>query len=123
MTIGILQIQGLLIQAVGLVYQAATATPVVSSTMETSDSGGLLQIPVPTLGFVTCTTSTAMLTGTPTFATTAFLLVASGIKTLYLSNAVALCSNCVVISIQLAFSILLKSSSNSFDLRPVSSTN
>ena len=63
-----------------------------------------------------------MSSDTATFKTTAFLLVASGIKNLYLSDVVALCSNCVVISIHLAFSILLRSSSNSFDLSPVSST-
>ncbi|MDA9836047.1 hypothetical protein N9C00_03725 [Flavobacteriales bacterium] len=45
-----------------------------------------------------------------------------GIRHLNLSDAVALCSNGVVISIQLAFRIFDKSSSNSFDLRPVSST-
>ena len=45
-----------------------------------------------------------------------------GIRHLNLSDAVALCSNGVVISIQLAFRIFDKSLSNSFDLRPVSST-
>jgi len=45
-----------------------------------------------------------------------------GIRHLNLSDAVALCSNGVVISIQLAFRIFDKSSSNSFDLRPISST-
>ena len=41
-----------LIQAVGLVYQAATATPVVSAAMETAGTGGLLQSLVPTRGNV-----------------------------------------------------------------------
>ena len=41
-----------LIQADLLVYQAASATPVVSTTMGTSDSGGLLQSLVPTHGVV-----------------------------------------------------------------------
>ena len=80
MTIGILQIQGLLIQAVGLVYQAAAATPVVSTTLETTGTGGLLQSLVPTLGIVDCTSSTTMSTATAPLETTAFLLVASGIK-------------------------------------------
>ena len=39
-----------LIQADLLVYQAATATPVVSPTMGTTATGGLLQSPVPTHG-------------------------------------------------------------------------
>ena len=52
MTIGILQMEERLIPAVGLVYQAATATPVVSTTMGTSGTGGLLQSPVPARGDV-----------------------------------------------------------------------
>ena len=52
MTIGTLQIQALPIQAVGLVYQAATATPVVSATVGAAGTGGLLQRPVPTHGYV-----------------------------------------------------------------------
>ena len=52
MTIGILQIQALPIQAVGLVYQAATVTPVVSAAVVTTGTGGLLQSPVPTHGNV-----------------------------------------------------------------------
>ena len=78
MTIGILQIQALLIQAVGLVYQAAAATPVVSASMASSDSGGLLQSPVPTLGDVSWTTATTISTETTTIKTTATQLVASG---------------------------------------------
>ena len=35
-----------------LVYQAATATPVVSATMVAAETGGLLQSPVPTHGNV-----------------------------------------------------------------------
>ena len=69
-----------IIQAVGLACQAATATPVVSTTMVAAGTGGLLQSPVPTHGGVYCTTSTSMSTVTPTIETTAFLLVASGIK-------------------------------------------
>ena len=80
MTIGILQIQGLLIQADGLVYQAATATPVVSPTMGATGTGGLLQSPVPTHGDVTWTTASTLSTEASTFETSAFLLVASGIK-------------------------------------------
>ena len=75
------QIQALLIQAVGLVCLAATATPVLSSTMATTGTGGLLQSPVPTLGDVLCTATSAMSSGTTTIETSAFLLVASGIKT------------------------------------------
>jgi hypothetical protein len=78
MTIGILQIQGLLIQAVGLVYQAATATPVVSSTMGTAGTGGLLQGLGPTRGSVGWTATTSLSAETATIETTAFLLVASG---------------------------------------------
>ena len=69
-----------LIQAVGLVYQAATATPVVSAAMVTTGTGGLLQSTVPTLGLVKWTTATTLSSDTPTFGTAAFLLVASGIK-------------------------------------------
>ena len=47
MTIGIHLMKALLIQAVGLVCQAATATPVVSATMDTTGTGGLLQSLVP----------------------------------------------------------------------------
>ena len=39
-----------LIQAVGQVYQAATATPVVSTAVGTTATGGLLQSPVPYRG-------------------------------------------------------------------------
>ena len=78
-----------LIQAVGLAFQAATATPVVSAALETSGTGGLLQSPVPTPGGVNCTSAAALSTETSTPATTAFLLVASGIKNLNYSDAVA----------------------------------
>ena len=91
MTIGILQIQERLIQAVGLVYQAATATPVVSTAMGATGTGGLLQSPVPTHGHVVCTTTTTMSTDSAAIDSSAFLLVASGIKNLNLSDAVALC--------------------------------
>ena len=122
MTIGIRQIQVLPIQAGGLVYQAATATPVVSATMGSTATGGLLQSPVPTLGNVYWVSTSTVSAEATTFVTSATQLAASGIKNLYLSDVVALCSNCIVITIQLAFSILNKSASNSFDLCPVSST-
>ena len=80
MTIGTLQIQGLLIQADLLVYQAAPASPVVSTTMGSTESGGLLQGPVPTPGVVHCTTSSSVSTGSATIKASAFLLAASGIK-------------------------------------------
>ena len=69
-----------LIQAVGQVYQAATASPVVSAAVEASGTGGLLQSPVPTHGNVYCTTATAVSAETTAIETAAFLLVASGIK-------------------------------------------
>ena len=70
-----------LIQVVLLVFQAATATPVVSTSMVTTATGGVLQSPVPTHGYVYCTTTTTMLAeSTSTVETTAFLRVASGIK-------------------------------------------
>ena len=70
-----------LIQADLLVYQAATATPVGSITTS-KGTGGLLQSPVPAHGYVYCTTSSTVSTGTTTIGSTAFLLVASGIKIL-----------------------------------------
>jgi len=80
MTIGIRLIQGLLIQVVGQACQAATVTLVVSTAMEAAASGGRPQSPVPTRGFGNCTTAKIMSTVTTSFETTAFLLVASGIK-------------------------------------------
>ena len=80
MTIGTLQIQGPPIQVDSHVYQAAHATPVVSASMVTSGTGGLLQSLVPTHGVVICTTSPAMSTGTAAIDTAATQLVASGIK-------------------------------------------
>ena len=68
-----------LIQADLLVYQAAYATPVVSATMGTTGTGGLLQSPVPAHGCGDWTTAT-MSTETTTLETTASQLVASGIK-------------------------------------------
>ena len=79
MTIGILQIQGLLIRAVGLVYQAATAAPVGSTAVETTATGGLLQRLVSTHGVVLCTTTSTVPTEATTIETTATQLVASGI--------------------------------------------
>ena len=61
-------------------YQAATASPVVSTAMGSTVTGGLLQSPVPTRGFVCCTTTTTLSTETTPIEATAFLLVASGIK-------------------------------------------
>ena len=83
MPIGTLQIQERLIQAVGLVYQAATATPVVvvSATMDTSATGGrLLQSPVPTHGVGLSAPASSMSAATTTINPWAFLLVASGIN-------------------------------------------
>ena len=69
-----------LIQADGLAYQAATATPVVSSAMGSTATGGLLQS-LQSLGGVYCTTSTTISPeATTTVTTTATQLVASGIK-------------------------------------------
>ena len=69
-----------LIQAVGMGCQAAIATPVVSTAVDGPDTGGLLQSPGPTHGYVTCTTATTMSSGPATIEATAYLLVASGIK-------------------------------------------
>ena len=80
MTIGILQIQGLLIQAVGLVYQAASASPVVSATLEAAGSGGLLQSLVPSHGVVHWTATTTMSSEATAFEAAAPQFVASGIK-------------------------------------------
>ena len=69
-----------LIQAVGQVYQAASASPVVSTTLDSAATGGLLQSPDPALGGVDWSTATAMSPASATVETPAFLLVASGIK-------------------------------------------
>ena len=69
-----------LIQAVGLVYQAASTTGVVSATLAAKAPGGLLQSLVPAHGSVHCTTPTTMSAVTPTLRAQAILLVASGIK-------------------------------------------
>ena len=69
-----------LIQLVLLACQAAAATPVVSTTVDSSGTGVLLQSPVPTHGFVYCTTTATMSSETTAIGSTAFLLVASGIK-------------------------------------------
>ena len=52
-------------------------------------TGGLLQSPVPTHGHVNWTATTTMSTPTTTIESMAFLLVASGIKILNYSDAVA----------------------------------
>ena len=84
MTIGIHLMKALLIQAVGLAFQAATATPVVSSAMtspiHSTEPGGLLQNTIPTHGSVFCTTTSTMSADSATIEATAFLLVASWIK-------------------------------------------
>ena len=67
-----------LIQADLLVCQAATATPLVSATLGTTATCGLLQSQVYSRGDVDCTAATAVSAGTTTIVTTAFLLVASG---------------------------------------------
>ena len=69
-----------LIQADLMVCQAAAAAPVVSTAMETTVTGGLLQSLVPTHGNVGWTATTALSTETTTVEAAAFLLVASGIK-------------------------------------------
>ena len=78
-----------LIRADSLAFRAAAATPVGSATMEATGSGGLLQSPVPTHGVVSCTTSATMVSDTTTIEATASQLVASGIKILNYSDAVA----------------------------------
>ena len=71
------------IQVAGLVYQAAFAAPVVSTTMGTAGPGGLLQRQraVPSQGYVIWTITPAVPTSKASaFVALAFLLVASGIK-------------------------------------------
>jgi hypothetical protein len=48
--------------------------------LETTGAGGLLQSPVPTRGIGYWTSATAMSSEATTLGTSAFLLVASGIK-------------------------------------------
>ena len=69
-----------LIPADLMVYQAASATPVGSLTMESSGTGGRLRSPGPTLGYVYCTTATTMSTGTTAIGTAASQRVAYEIK-------------------------------------------
>ena len=73
-----------LIQAGLLVYQAATANPVIFTAMETSGSGGRLRSPVPTHGDVVCSTATPKSPGTATVKAAAYQLVASKINLLLL---------------------------------------
>jgi hypothetical protein len=73
-----------LMQVVGQVCQVATATPVVSPTVEASGTGGLLQSPVPPLGDAYWSTNPPMSSDTPAVEASANLLVASGIKNLKL---------------------------------------
>ena len=70
-----------LIQVVLQACQAATGFIAVSTAVEASDTGGLLQSPAPTLGIVYCTATATISTGTSTVEDMASLLVASGIKT------------------------------------------
>ena len=69
-----------LIRADSLPFQAATATPVGSTTVDSTGTGGRLQSPGPTHGFVFCSTTSTMFTVTTTLGTSASQLVASGIK-------------------------------------------
>ena len=75
------------IQAVGQVYQAALANSVsvVSVAMYAAGPGGLILGLIPSLGATNCTTAAALSATLKAMATateiTAFLLVASGIKT------------------------------------------
>jgi hypothetical protein len=112
-----------LIQADSIAFQAASLPLAFSKPFRPTACGGLLQSPAPTHGGVYLTTAPTLSNGASPISTTGSPLAASGIRCLNLSEAVALCSNCIVISIQLPFSILLKSFSNSFDLRPLSSRN
>ena len=84
MNTGTLQIQGAPIQVDSHVYQADIgihSSLAASETKGKPDFGGLLQSLVPTHGFVNCTSTTTLSTETTTVDTTAFLLVASRIKT------------------------------------------
>ena len=65
------------IQAVSQAFQAATASPVVSASMEATASGGLLQSLVPTHGGVNWTSASTMSSDGAQSEATAFLLVAS----------------------------------------------
>lgn len=82
MTIGITQIMALLIQAVGLVCQAASSTIVVSPTKSTRVAGGLLQICflILTRGPVNWMTTTTLSGEATKVPKSAYPLVASGIK-------------------------------------------
>ena len=69
-----------LIQADSLDFQAATATTLVSATMGTAGTGGLLRSLVPTHGGGHCTTTTTMSTEAAAIGSAASLLAASRIK-------------------------------------------
>ena len=69
-----------LTRAVSLAFQAASATPVVSSALGTAGTGGLLQSLVPAHGYVDWAAAATVSPETSTIVATAFLLVASGIK-------------------------------------------
>ena len=81
----------------------ASATPVGSAAMKATDTGGRLRSPVPTHGDEDWVTTTTLCIETLTIETTAFQLVASGIKILNYSDVVAQCYRYLV-------SVLLKSS-------------
>ncbi|GEM_PF-4009946 len=63
-----------------MAFQAAAATPVASTAMVTTGTGGLLQSQVPTHGRLYCSTTSALSSEATTIKATDFLLVASGIK-------------------------------------------
>ena len=79
MTIGAIQIQALRIQVVGLVCQSATATSIVGPPIVAA-SGGLLQSPVPSHGFVIWAYTTTMSADMTPIEATAFLRVVLNIK-------------------------------------------
>ena len=84
MTIGILQIQGAPIQVDSHVYQADIgihSSLAASETKGKPDFGGRLQFLDPAHGIVNYTMITTLFIETTAVETTAFLLVASGIKT------------------------------------------
>jgi hypothetical protein len=78
MNIGVRLIDALPIQAAGPAYQATAVTFQVSTALDNTDTGGLLQSPV--RGYMDCTTTTRAYTVTAlAVQTTAFLLAASGL--------------------------------------------
>ena len=83
MTIGIRLMQERPIQAVGQAFQAdSTTLCLVSTTLVTTPTGGLLHRPLTTLGNIGCSTTMTISSDPSLLEVTAFLLVASGIKNL-----------------------------------------